>query len=92
MGSMKLLEYLEAERGRSARVAHRLGIAPAYLSQMANGVRPVPPVQGAAIEEATDHEVRRWDLRPHDWHRIWPELISAEGAPEPHHEVASDAA
>lgn len=25
--------------------------------------------------------VRRWDLRPDDWHRIWPELIGAEGAP-----------
>jgi DNA-binding transcriptional regulator YdaS (Cro superfamily) len=92
MCSMKLLEYLEAERGRSARVAQRLGIAPAYLSQMANGVRPVPPVQGAAIEEATDQAVRRWDLRPLDWHRIWPELIGAEGAPQPNQEVTSDAA
>jgi hypothetical protein len=25
--------------------------------------------------------VARWDLRPDDWHRIWPELIGAEGAP-----------
>lgn len=25
--------------------------------------------------------VRRWDLRPDDWHRIWPQLIGAEGAP-----------
>lgn len=25
--------------------------------------------------------VRRWELRPDDWYRIWPELIGAEGAP-----------
>lgn len=25
---------------------------------------------------------KRWDLRPDDWHRIWPELIGIEGAPE----------
>lgn len=34
-----------------------------------------------SIEKATDGAVRRWDLRPDDWHRIWPELIGAEGAP-----------
>lgn len=31
------------------------------------------------IERATG--VRRWHLRPDDWHRIWPELIGADGAP-----------
>jgi hypothetical protein len=24
----------------------------------------------------------RWDLRPHDWHLIWPELVDMTGAPE----------
>lgn len=33
------------------------------------------------IEEATNHQVRRWDLRPDDWHLIWPELVGAKGAP-----------
>jgi DNA-binding transcriptional regulator YdaS (Cro superfamily) len=40
----------------------------------------VPPEHCAAIDQATG--VRRWDLRPDDWHRIWPELIGAEGAPK----------
>jgi DNA-binding transcriptional regulator YdaS (Cro superfamily) len=45
-----------------------------------------PPRQPSAeycveIERATDGGVRRWDLRPNDWHRIWPELIDADGAP-----------
>lgn len=46
--------------------------------------RGVVPVEHcAAIEFATGRVVRRWDLRPDDWHLIWPELISAEGAPVP---------
>ncbi len=23
----------------------------------------------------------RWDVRRSDWHRIWPELVDADGAP-----------
>ena len=39
----------------------------------------VPTEYCAAIHAATG--VPRWDLRPDDWHRIWPELIGADGAP-----------
>jgi DNA-binding transcriptional regulator YdaS (Cro superfamily) len=42
----------------------------------------VPPVHCPAIEPATGYVVMRWHLRPHDWWRIWPELIGAPGAPE----------
>ncbi len=62
-------------------VAGRCGLTPAFLSQIARGVRPAPADRCATIEQATDGAVRRWDLRPDDWHRIWPELIGAEGAP-----------
>lgn len=31
-----------------------------------------------AIEQATDGAVTRKDLRPDDWHRIWPELVDAD--------------
>jgi DNA-binding transcriptional regulator YdaS (Cro superfamily) len=41
----------------------------------------VPPEHCPAIERETDRAVMRWDLRPDDWHRIWPELIGADGAP-----------
>lgn len=41
----------------------------------------VPAVHCAAIEAATGGAVRRWDLRPDDWDRIWPELIGQAGAP-----------
>ena len=36
----------------------------------------VPPEHCAAIELATG--VSRRDLRPNDWRRIWPELVTAE--------------
>ena len=71
---MELSEYLGAERGRCAAVARRAGLAPAFLSQIANGVRPCPADKAADIERACDYHVLRCNLRPHDWRRIWPEL------------------
>ncbi len=41
----------------------------------------VPSEHCAAVEAASGGQVRRWHLRPDDWHRIWPELIGADGAP-----------
>lgn len=39
----------------------------------------VPPEYAPAVELVTG--VPRWHLRPSDWHRIWPELMSRPGAP-----------
>lgn len=79
---MKLSDFLSAERGRCAAIARSVGIAGAYLSQMASGSRPVPAELAPQLEVACSHSVRRWDLRPDDWYLIWPELVGAEGAPE----------
>ena len=87
-----LLDYLLAERGRMARVANDAGISAAYLSQIANGVRPVPLEHAAQLEKACENNVRRWQMVPSSWHRIWPELIGAEGAPAVPTEEARDAA
>jgi DNA-binding transcriptional regulator YdaS (Cro superfamily) len=78
---MKLSTYLSAKRGRIVAVARKVGLAPAFLSQMAHGTRPVPAEHCAALERATEGAVRRWDLRPADWDRIWPELAHLEEAP-----------
>lgn len=51
------------------------------VSQWSSGLKPVPVVRCPAIEQATSRAVMRWDLRPDDWWRIWPELVGAEGAP-----------
>lgn len=79
---MKLAEFLNAQRGRTQAVAKAAGMAPAFLSQIANGVRPCPAEWGAELERQCEANVRRWELRPDDWHRIWPELIGSEGAPD----------
>ena len=39
----------------------------------------VPVAHGASFERVSG--IRRWVLYPDDWHRIWPELIGAPGAP-----------
>lgn len=36
------------------------------------------PENCVSIERATDGAVTRRDLRPDDWHRIWPELVTDE--------------
>lgn len=89
---MKLSEYVGRRRGLLASVAQRADIAPAFLSQIAGGVRGAPAERCADIERACDQHVRRWDLRPNDWHRIWPELIGADGAPAVPAEEVRDAA
>lgn len=82
---MELSEALDSRRGRTAEVARTLGVAAAYLSQMASGKRPVPAELVPALEKELGFEVRRWNLRPLDWHRIWPDLIGTPGAPATQH-------
>ena len=80
---MDIRTYLEqADRGAAAAIARTLGVHPVMVSQWASGLKGVPLERCVGIEKATAGAVRRWDLRPDDWHRIWPELIGAEGAPQ----------
>lgn len=69
--------------GGVTALAAQVGVSPVYLSQLSarQDSREPSPALCVLIERATKDEVRRWDLRPGDWHRIWPELIGAEGAP-----------
>ena len=61
-------------------MATALGLSGSLVTQWARG-KPVSAERCVPVERATAGAVRRWDLRPDDWHRIWPELIGAEGAP-----------
>lgn len=51
------------------------------VSQWASGLKEVPVDRCTAIELATAGKVMRWDLRPQDWHRHWPELVGRDDAP-----------
>lgn len=55
-------------------MAKLLGVAPPTVNQWVRGVRPVPIEHCPAIELATNGAVTRRDLRPADFHLIWPEL------------------
>lgn len=69
--------------GSQAALAARLNVKQPTISEWSRGDRPVPLERCVEIETATNGSVRRWHLRPNDWHRIWPELIGADGAPAP---------
>lgn len=64
------------------RLAEKVGVNPASLYQaMASKGFGFAPAECVRIERESELELRRWDLRPNDWHLIWPELIGTEGAP-----------
>lgn len=67
--------------GSQSALAEVVGVKQPTISEWVRGDRPVPIERCVDIERATKRKVMRWDLRPDDWHRIWPELIGAEGAP-----------
>lgn len=82
MRLMQLREYLDTRgRGCAAALARTLGVNPVMVSQWAAGLKLPGPERCPAIEAFTGSMVPRWELRPDDWHLIWPELIGAPGAP-----------
>lgn len=88
---MTLSEFLNRERGRVGALARRLEVSGSLVTQWANG-KAVSAERCPQIELATEGEVRRWDLRPRDWHLIWPELVNAAGAPDAPEEETRNAA
>lgn len=87
MASMKLSDYVGQQRGRVTTLAESLKVSGSLVTQWASG-KPVSAERCVEIERATAGEVMRWDLRPKDWHLVWPELIGTEGAPTPAKQAA----
>jgi len=69
--------------GGTTAVARLAGVKPPSVSDWRhNGVPDDKLILLAVeIERRSNHRVRRWDLFPATWHRIWPELVGAPGAP-----------
>lgn len=66
--------------GLRAKIIARLGVSGQVVTNWK--LRNAVPIEHcAAVHLATDGEIARWHLRPHDWHLIWPELIGTVGAP-----------
>lgn len=72
--------------------AKALGMNQQYLYQCLTGRRMMDPKQAVRVEQYFGGRVRRWHLRPQDWHEVWPELVASEGAPPPPGEPAQQAA
>jgi len=69
-GIRKASKYL----GSATALAEKLGVNRSTITNWATGRRPVPVKRCVEIERATKGAVTRKDLRPDDWHEIWPEL------------------
>lgn len=54
-------------------IAAAIGVSPQAVSNWKQ--REVPIEHCAAIEKASGGVVTRKELRPKDWHLIWPELV-----------------
>lgn len=63
--------------GGVGALARKLGVVPSAVTQWRSGDRPIPIERCVDIERVTGRAVTRKDLRPADWHRIWPELPGA---------------
>lgn len=75
---MDLRTYFQSGQESLSALARRIEVPPALVSQWHTGVRQVPIERAVQIEMATDGVVTRRDLRPDDWHVIWPELCSRQ--------------
>jgi DNA-binding transcriptional regulator YdaS (Cro superfamily) len=66
--------------GSQQAMAVALGVTKAAVWQWKDGGRQVPVQHCVSIERDTNGVVTRKDLRPDDWHLIWPELIGKKAA------------
>lgn len=77
---MQLATYFAQTRGAQAGLARALkvpqSLPSAWASTDPDKRRPVPIQHCVAIERATGGAVTRRDLRPDDWHLIWPDEAS----------------
>lgn len=79
---MKLLEFVNQERGKRMQLAVAISVPPILISQWAHRKRQVPAERCPDIERATAGAVRCEDLRPDiDWAVLrGPELKEGEHA------------
>lgn len=60
--------------GGITALAKQLQVAPQVVHRWAAGQQTVPIIRCVEIEELTEGQVTRQQLRPDDWSKIWPEL------------------
>lgn len=63
------------------QVAQAMDLNERFLYQCLTGRRSLGALDAVRIEDVSNRRVRRWHVRQHDWHLIWPEVVGTEGAP-----------
>lgn len=71
---MSGIEKAVARLGGAAAAAEHIEVSRAAVYHWMSGARVPDPEICVRIEKLT--KVTRRDLRPADWHRIWPELVT----------------
>lgn len=80
-GFMSPIQIAIASVDSQSALASRIGVKQQHVWNWVNRGDRIPAEHCVSIERVTSGTVMRWDLRPDDWHLIWPELIGADGAP-----------
>ncbi len=79
---MDLKTYLsELSTGQRDAFAAKCKTSRGHLQNVMYGFKTCATDLAVSIERESGKAVRRWELRD-DWHRHWPELIGAKGAPK----------
>jgi DNA-binding transcriptional regulator YdaS (Cro superfamily) len=83
MSGMDLKSFLALKSAAERdEFASRCETSRGHLQNVMYGWRPCATDLAVSIERESEGSVRRWDLRPSDWDKHWPELIGAKGAPK----------
>ena len=84
-----LIDYIN-RLGQDDRAAFEVGVGTSigYLRKARTVGQLLGPELCVNIERATGGIITRRDLRPDDWYRIWPEIVT-EDHPAPTSEVAA---
>lgn len=81
MRAMEALKHAISIAGSQAALAAKVGVKQQHVWNWLNRGGEVPAEHCPAIEQATDGQVTRQELRPNDWQRIWPELATKRKQP-----------
>lgn len=71
---MDLETFLQRSEVKGTEFAERIGMSPNYLYHIAKGRRAFPLGYVKRAVGASGGLLTERDLRPDDWHHIWPEL------------------
>ena len=71
---MNLSDYCAGKPGAQKEIAEKVGVSMGFINHVVRGRKSMPVQHCVQIEQLTDGQVSRKDLRPDDWFLIWPEL------------------